>query len=129
MPEKCCQIVPFSKSYKEPFVCNFLGLSSSAEVPKHVTSSDLHVVVEILPLHAATAAAGRVVGGVWAGLRFGEGEGRGREEGSPSGSYRLVVQNSSRSSEAKGLCPFSREIFLAKIIFPLKPEFLSLTNF
>ena len=100
VPEKCCQIVPFSKSYKEPFVCNFLGLSSSAEVPKHVTSSDLHVVVEIFPL----GATGRVVGGVWAGLRLGEGEGRGREDGSPSGGYRLVVQSSSKTSEAKGLC-------------------------
>ena len=101
VPEKCCQIVPFSKMYKEPFVCNFLGLASSTEVPKHVTSSDLHVVVEILPL----GAVGRLVGGVWAGLRLGEGEGRGREEGSPSSSgYRFVVQNSSKTSEAKGAC-------------------------
>ena len=103
MPEKCCQIVPFSKSYKEPFVCNFLGLSSSAEVPKHVTSSDLHVVVEIFHL----GAAGRAVGGVWAGLRLGEGEGRGREDGNPCSGYRLVVvQSNSKTSEAKGLCVF-----------------------
>ncbi len=104
VPEKCCQIVAFSRSYKESFVCNFLGLPSSAEVPKHVTSSDLHVVVEILPL--GSSGGGRV-GGVWAGLKLGEGEGRGREEGSPSGSYRLAVQSGSRGSEAKGkyICP------------------------
>ncbi|CAI8042966.1 Folliculin [Geodia barretti] len=116
VPEKCCQIVPFSKSYKEPFVCNFLGLSSSAEVPKHVTSSDLHVVVEIFHL----GAAGRVVGGVWAGLRLGEGEGRGREDGNPCSGYRLVVvQSNSKTSEAKA------SVFLTRLVTLLSSEVLS----
>ena len=97
VPEKCCQIVSFSQTYKESFVCNFLGLSSSADIPKHVTSSDLHVVVEIQPV-----GGGGRVGGVWAGLRLGEGDSRAREEGSPSEVYRLVVHNGSRGSEAKG---------------------------
>lgn len=84
-------MVGFSKSYKEPFVCNFLGLSSSADVPKHVTSSDLHVIVDI---HPPTARARTVR------LRDGGTEG-GREDGSPLNGYKLVVQNSSRNSDAK----------------------------
>ena len=95
VPEKCCQIVAFSRTYKESFVCNFLGLSSTVEIPKHVTSSDMHVVVDILP--------GRVGGARITRLRDGggEGEGRGREDGSPLGGYRLVVQSNSKNGDTK----------------------------
>ena len=79
-------------------MCNFLGLSSTVEIPKFVTSSDLHVVVDILP-------TARGVGGArTARLRDGaggEGEGRGRENGSPLGGYRLVVQSNSKSGDAR----------------------------
>lgn len=49
VPESCCRIVSFSSSYKEPFVCNFLGLSVGAELPPHVVASELHVLLDILP--------------------------------------------------------------------------------
>ena len=64
-----------------------------------MTSSDLHVVVDILPI------ATRGVGGVrTVRLRDGaggEGEGRGRESGSPLGGYRLVVQSNAKSGDAR----------------------------
>lgn len=47
VPESCCRIVPFSQSYKESFVCNFLGLASSAAVPHHVVESEYHVLVDL----------------------------------------------------------------------------------
>lgn len=49
VPESCCRIISFSSSYKEPFVCNFLGLSVGAELPPHVVASELHVLLDILP--------------------------------------------------------------------------------
>ena len=49
VPESCCKIVGFSEEYKEPFVCNFLGLSVGAELPPHVIASDQHVLLDILP--------------------------------------------------------------------------------
>ena len=49
MPESCCRIVSFSSAYKEPFVCNFLGLSVGVELPPHVVASELHVLLDILP--------------------------------------------------------------------------------
>ena len=49
VPESCCHIVSFSSSYKEPFVCNFLGLSVGVELPPHVVASELHVLLDILP--------------------------------------------------------------------------------
>ncbi len=49
VPESCCRIVGFSQSYKEMFVCNFLGLAVGANLPKHVVSSDQHVLLDILP--------------------------------------------------------------------------------
>lgn len=49
VPESCCRIVSFSSSYKEPFVCNFLGLSVGVELPPHVVASELHVLLDILP--------------------------------------------------------------------------------
>ena len=112
VPEKCCHIVAFSQTYKEPFVCNFLGLSSTVEIPKFVTSSDLHVVVDILP-------APRGVGGVrTVRLRDGaggEGEGRGRENGSPLGGYRLVVQSNSKSGDAR--CELDLYVHMAVVTF------------
>ena len=93
VPEKCCQIVPFSQTYKEPFVCNFLGLSSTTEIPKHVISSDMHVVVDIVVPRMARAGAR---------VRDGEGEaGRQRENGSPLGGYRLAVQSNSKNGDVK----------------------------
>ena len=59
-----------------------------------MSSSDLHVAVEILP------QATRVGGGARVTRPRDGGEG-GREEGSPLGGYRLVVQNGSRNSDAK----------------------------
>lgn len=49
VPESCCRIVGFSSAYKEPFVCNFLGLSVGVELPPHVVASELHVLLDILP--------------------------------------------------------------------------------
>lgn len=49
MPESCCTIVGFSEDYKEPFLCNFLGLSVGVELPPHVIASDQHVLLDILP--------------------------------------------------------------------------------
>lgn len=96
VPEKCCRIVAFSQTYKESFVCNFLGLSSTVEIPKHVISSDMHVVVDILPVRVSGARPAR--------LRDGgaEGEGRGREDGSPLEGHRLVVQSNSKGGDTRG---------------------------
>lgn len=49
VPESCCKIVGFSEEYKEPFLCNFLGLSVGVELPAHVIASDQHVLLDILP--------------------------------------------------------------------------------
>lgn len=49
VPECCCRIVGYSEEYKEPFVCNFLGLSVGVELPGHVIASDQHVLLDILP--------------------------------------------------------------------------------
>lgn len=49
VPESCCRIVGFSDEYKEPFLCNFLGLSVGVELPAHVVASDQHVLLDILP--------------------------------------------------------------------------------
>lgn len=49
VPESCSSIVSFSSVYKEPFVCNFLGLSVGVELPPHVVASELHVLLDILP--------------------------------------------------------------------------------
>ena len=93
VPEKCCQIVAFSPTYREPFVCNFLGLSSSTEIPKHVMSSDQHVVVEILPPRCGQGRP-RMRDSL-------EAEARQRESGSPLGGHRLAVQPNSRNGDAK----------------------------
>ena len=49
VPESCCRIIGFSEEYREPFVCNFLGLSVGVELPAHVIASDQHVLLDILP--------------------------------------------------------------------------------
>ena len=54
VPDSCCRIVPFSQTYKESFVCNFLGLAVGATLPHHVVESEYHVLLDILsPLRAA----------------------------------------------------------------------------
>lgn len=49
VPACCCRIVSCSSFYKEPFICNFLGLSVGVELPPHVVASELHVLLDILP--------------------------------------------------------------------------------
>ena len=49
VPESCCRIVGFSPSYKESYVCNFLGLAVGVELPPHIVASELHVLLDILP--------------------------------------------------------------------------------
>lgn len=49
VPASCCRIVGFSQSYKESFVCNFLGLMVGVELPPHIVGSELHVLLDILP--------------------------------------------------------------------------------
>ena len=49
VPASCCRIVGFSENYKESFVCNFLGVTVSVELPPHVVASELHVLLDILP--------------------------------------------------------------------------------
>ena len=49
MPECCCRIIGYSEEYKEPFVCNFLGLSVGVQLPAHVIASDQHILLDILP--------------------------------------------------------------------------------
>ena len=95
MPEKCCQIVPFSQMYKEPFVCNFLGLSASAEIPKHLFSSDMHIVVDILPSGSGAQKPARLKDSI------AEPESRLRERESPPTGYRLAVHGSSRNGDTK----------------------------
>lgn len=77
-------------------MCNFLGLSSTVEIPKHVVSSDMHVVVDILPARVGGARPVRIRDG------GGEVEGRGREEGSPLEGHRLVVQSNSKGGDTRG---------------------------
>ncbi|KAL5478159.1 hypothetical protein EMCRGX_G025050 [Ephydatia muelleri] len=50
VPDSCCRIVSFSQTYKESFVCNFLGLAVGGTLPHHVVESEYHVLLDILSL-------------------------------------------------------------------------------
>ena len=42
-------MIPWSLEYEESWRCNFLGLSPDAKLPQHVNSSEMFVLVEIVP--------------------------------------------------------------------------------
>ncbi|KAH9495447.1 hypothetical protein Btru_015120 [Bulinus truncatus] len=49
LPKGCCRVIPYSNKYEESFRCNFLGLSPDVQLPQHMTSSELFVLIEIVP--------------------------------------------------------------------------------
>lgn len=48
IPSGCCSCIPYSKKYKDSWRCNFLGLAPGVEIPSHVLSSDLFVLLDII---------------------------------------------------------------------------------
>lgn len=104
MPECCCRIVGYSEEYKEPFVCNFLGLSVGVQLPGHVIASDQHVLLDILPpLKRGEGGGGGVGGGAkqsreemrsrqsWVIVEGGGGGGGGGSGTDPLKNYKLMV--------------------------------------
>ncbi|KAJ8318589.1 hypothetical protein KUTeg_003680 [Tegillarca granosa] len=49
LPKGCCRVVSYSRSYEESWRCNFLGLHPDISLPSHVLSSEMFVLVEIIP--------------------------------------------------------------------------------
>ncbi|XP_068695202.1 folliculin-like isoform X2 [Montipora foliosa] len=60
IPSGCCSCVPYSTEYKDSWQCNFLGLVPSVEIPPHVLSSDLFVLLDVIspPEHASEYSIG-----------------------------------------------------------------------
>ncbi|XP_031574710.1 folliculin-like [Actinia tenebrosa] len=55
IPSGCCNCIPYSTEYKDSWRCNFLGLAPSVEIPVHILSSDLFVLLDINhPIHHIT---------------------------------------------------------------------------
>ena len=50
-------MIPWSLEYEESWRCNFLGLSPDALLPQHVNSSEMFVLVEIVPKLTQAAAS------------------------------------------------------------------------
>ncbi|KAL9989301.1 hypothetical protein ACROYT_G003835 [Oculina patagonica] len=48
IPSGCCSFIPYSTKYKDSWRCNFLGLAPGVEIPPHVLSSDLFVLLDII---------------------------------------------------------------------------------
>lgn len=48
IPIGCCSCVPYSTEYMDSWRCNFLGLSPAVEIPPHVLSSDLFVLLDVI---------------------------------------------------------------------------------
>ncbi|XP_020627296.1 folliculin-like isoform X1 [Orbicella faveolata] len=48
IPSGCCSCIPYSTKYKDSWQCNFLGLAPGVEIPPHVLSSDLFVLLDII---------------------------------------------------------------------------------
>ncbi|KAM7430382.1 hypothetical protein ABFA07_018907 [Porites harrisoni] len=48
IPSGCCSCVPYTTEYKDSYACNFLGLAPAVEIPSHILSSDLFVLVDIV---------------------------------------------------------------------------------
>ncbi|KAK3759608.1 hypothetical protein RRG08_016346 [Elysia crispata] len=57
LPKGCCRVIPWSLEYEESWRCNFLGLSPDALLPQHVNSSEMFVLVEIVPKLTQAAAS------------------------------------------------------------------------
>ena len=92
VPDSCCRIVGFSQSYKESFVCNFLGLAVGVELPRHIVASDIHVHLDILPpLNSKSSGSPREI-------HYEEGG-----ASDPLQSYKLQV-NSARQRTAETKC-------------------------
>ncbi|XP_015778935.1 PREDICTED: folliculin-like, partial [Acropora digitifera] len=48
IPIGCCSCVPYSTEYMVSWRRNFLGLSPAVEIPPHVLSSDLFVLLDVI---------------------------------------------------------------------------------
>ncbi|KAK2567151.1 Folliculin [Acropora cervicornis] len=48
IPIGCCSCVPYSTEYMDSWRCNFLGLAPAVEIPPHVLSSDLFVLLDVI---------------------------------------------------------------------------------
>ncbi|XP_065829215.1 folliculin-like isoform X2 [Oscarella lobularis] len=47
LPDGCCQTILFSSEYESSYKCNFLGLDSSVQLPDHLKSSDVYVLIDV----------------------------------------------------------------------------------
>lgn len=47
VPSGCCRIKHLSEEYLDSWKCNFLGLTEKCEIPAHVLSSDLFVLIDV----------------------------------------------------------------------------------
>ncbi|XP_053550982.1 folliculin isoform X2 [Bombina bombina] len=46
LPVGCVRVILYSEQYEDAYRCNFLGLSSQAEIPPHVQTSEFAVMVD-----------------------------------------------------------------------------------
>lgn len=47
LPRGCYHPIYYSVTYEDSWKCNFLGIFSDVHIPDHVTSSELHIQINI----------------------------------------------------------------------------------
>ncbi len=47
LPEGCCRAISYADEYQDSWKCNFLGIAQEVEIPDHILSSNLYVLVEV----------------------------------------------------------------------------------
>ena len=48
LPVGCCRAISYSEQYQDSWKCNFLGLPENVEIPAHILSSNLYVLIDIV---------------------------------------------------------------------------------
>ncbi|XP_062515501.1 folliculin-like [Corticium candelabrum] len=47
LPAGCCQVIPYSFEYLDSYKCNFLGIHSEVQLPSHLRSAEMFVLLDI----------------------------------------------------------------------------------
>ncbi|XP_062515889.1 folliculin-like isoform X2 [Corticium candelabrum] len=47
LPAGCCQVIPYSSEYLDSYKCNFLGIHSEVQLPSHLRSAEMFVLLDI----------------------------------------------------------------------------------
>lgn len=48
LPAGCCRIISHSPTYQASWKCNFLGLSTGTELPEHLITSEVYLLLDVI---------------------------------------------------------------------------------